>query len=264
MLTSALVATLCVSAVDGGTSDAGQVALVWGGGTTDEEARVWLDEWKAQSHLLGPEVTLAAKAPRLTRSDAVSGLTPGFSIVLLGVCRADEALSLRRTLKALFPFVYEKPVTGERPACPTATGPTWSFEAASTVKRRTGPSGAARLVVVSATRPGAHGKTQRRFDLLHYAPANDRRPATSERIEDDWPDPEQTSGPVVGCLSELRPLAHGVALDRSCTWPAQAACNHNPGRRTRLSFTLTPDGGLAQTEKVLETWDVDYDKDCAE
>src|SRR5690349_20739583 len=94
-------------------------AIIWAGGKTREEAQARLDGWPKDEARWSQSVRLKAGFPKLVASDALPGLKPGFHVVLLGICNAEQARARTRTLKELYPEVYWRPLTGPHDeSCP--------------------------------------------------------------------------------------------------------------------------------------------------
>jgi hypothetical protein len=255
---------LLASAPDAGTAPPPThevVAIIWGGGKDAAAAKESLRRWEEEKKLLGDALTLPAGFPKLVSSASVPGLNPGFEIVLLGYCGRDEATAARRFLKALYPFVYEKPVQVEAPTCPKWSGEHQEYvvEAPTTLKAK----GATLTLAVAALKSDADqpigvALTTRRVRVV----ARDNTHKLLDVFEVD--DTQSGTGMrSVGCDTSVAVKKSAVVLERTCTQPAGAACNFDPGEKTRVTVRWDGDT-LANDEKTLETWDVDYSKDCAE
>ncbi len=85
--------------------------LIWGGGTTREEAEKSLAEFRAEEGGWLEYYKLAEGFPRVLESKTVPGLKPGFFVVALGVCPAKTSPSVLGVMKVSTPFVYARPVT---------------------------------------------------------------------------------------------------------------------------------------------------------
>ncbi len=255
---------LLASAPDAGTppppSTNETVAIIWGGGKDAAAAQEALRRWEAEKKLLGGALTFTDGFPKRVASASVPGLNPGFEIVLLGFCGGADAASARRFLKALYPFVYERPVKVDAPACPRWAGAHQGFtvEPPATVKAKD-----VTLTVASAwlkdldeasitdqistgwVRVVARDKANTLLDVFAL---EDTQMGTGMR--------------PVGCETSVAVRKSAVVLERTCTEPAMAACNFDPGEKTRT--TVRWDGQkLATDETTLESWSVDYNKDCA-
>jgi hypothetical protein len=181
-------------------------------------------------------------------------LNPGFEIVLLGFCRRDAGVPMRSFLRALYPFLYEKPVKVETTACPT-----WSdarerkVEPPSIVKVR-----GATLTVVEA--PLAEEPEDPGTTKLVRLVARDGKSQLlgAYKVDDDWNSPQST-----GCETSVEVRTTDAVLERTCTWQVGAYCNRYPGKKTRI--TVRWDGkALRSEEKLLSKWNIDMDKECAE
>lgn len=96
-------------------------ALIWGGGATPDAAATALKDFrenKAASDLF----EFTAGYPKVVESASVAGLKPGFHVVLLGVCGADESQLALAVFKALQPQVYARPVQITERNCPKLKG----------------------------------------------------------------------------------------------------------------------------------------------
>jgi hypothetical protein len=90
--------------------------VIWGGGTSVDEARssltsfeTRLNTWKGRdgvgSEKDGDVFRFAPTFPRIIESSTAPGLNPGFHIVVLGVCADVEGAAVR-ALKSIAPSVY--------------------------------------------------------------------------------------------------------------------------------------------------------------
>lgn len=237
------------------------IAIIWGGGKDAASAQEALHRWEEEKKLLGGALTFPDGFPKRVSSASVPGLNPGFEIVLLGYCGRDDAPSARRFLKALYPFVYEKPVKVEAPACPRWEGEEQDFLVAppATVKAK----GVTLTVAVASLKGDVDppvGDESTTSWVRVVARDNKNKLLDVVAVEDTQ---TGTGLRSVGCETEVEVLKSAVVLERRCTRQAEAACNHDPGERTRS--TVRWDGQrLVTDEKTLETWTVDYNKDCAE
>ena len=98
------------------TEDA--VALIYGGGVRPQDADAALVRWKEDLAVLGDALLPSPGFPKIVRSDDVRGLKPGFFIVLLGVCDADEGALVAGVLQSLDAGAYTRPAPGSALACP--------------------------------------------------------------------------------------------------------------------------------------------------
>jgi hypothetical protein len=230
------------------------VALVWGGGKDAAGAQEWRRRWDDEQKQVDASVSLAEGFPKVVSSASVPGLNPGFEIVLLGICRRDEGEPIRRFLKALYPFLYEKPVMVEATACPAwSDGRARKVEPASIVKVR-----GATLTVVEAPlaeEPDSPGTTQ----LVRVVARDDKsRLLGAYKVDDDWNSPQNN-----GCETSVEVRTTDAVLERTCTRSVGAYCNRYPGEKTRI--TVRWDGkALRSEEKLLSKWTIDMDKECAE
>lgn len=90
-------------------------ALILTGAASETAAAPLLEAAKKRVEEAKDLVELAPGFPKLVQSDQVSGLKPGFWIVLAGYCEKDTVLS---ALKALDSGAYSRPVTVDAAACP--------------------------------------------------------------------------------------------------------------------------------------------------
>jgi hypothetical protein len=117
MLASTLLVALALSAAPAAAPSV-QV-LIWGGGDTEPEARVWLERWKAEGPMLKDYLQLAEGFPKVVESKDLAGLKPGFFIVVLGFCPETEAKPVLGLLKALYAGAYARATTAQLPlGCP--------------------------------------------------------------------------------------------------------------------------------------------------
>ena len=94
-------------------------AIIWKGSNDPAAARELFDAWPKDEAIWSRRVKLAEGYPRLVKSDDVPGLKPGFHVVLLGICNAEQVRPRTRTLKDLYPMTYWRPLTAAQPdACP--------------------------------------------------------------------------------------------------------------------------------------------------
>ena len=239
------------------------IAIIWGGGKDAASAQESLRRWEEEKKLLGGALTFAEGYPKRVSSASVPGLNPGFEIVLLGYCGRDEATSARHFLKALHPFAYEKPVKVEALACPRWAGEKQDVvvEPPKTVK---GKGVTLTVAVASLKGPVDPGIGEKLTTSWVRVVARDSKNKLLDVVAME--DTEEGTGmSTVGCETQVTVRKSAVVLERGCTRPSGAACNRNPGERTRS--TVRWDGDLQRLdtdEKTLEEWTVDYSKDCAE
>ncbi len=230
------------------------VALVWGGGKDAAAAQEWRRRWDDEQKSVEVPLTLGQGFPKVLSSGSVSGMNPGFEVVILGFCKPDEGEPLRRFLKALYPFVYEKPVKVEALACPDwADGEARTVEAPSVLKAR----GATLTVAVASMedKPSAPATTQ-----LVRVVARDGKSQLLDAytVDDDWNGSQNN-----GCETSVEVEAAQVVLERTCTHGVGAYCNRYPGQKSRIKVRW--DGKeLVAEEKTLSKWTIDIDKECAE
>jgi hypothetical protein len=230
------------------------VALVWGGGKDAATAQEWRRRWDDEQKQIDASVSLAEGFPKVVSSASVPGLNPGFEIVLLGFCRRDEGEPMRHFLKALYPFLYEKPVKVEAAACPSwFDGRARTVESPSILKSR-----GAMLTVVEASlagEPDGPGTTKL---VRVVARDNKSQLLGAYRADDDRDSPQST-----GCETSVEVRTADAVLERTCTRSVGAYCNRYPGEKTRI--TVRWDGkALRSEEKLLSKWDIDMNKECAE
>lgn len=92
-------------------------ALIWGGGATPELAAASLKNFTETTE--AKELfEFVAGYPKIVESASVAGLKPGFHVVLLGVCGADESPLALAVFKSLQPQVYARPVQITERNCP--------------------------------------------------------------------------------------------------------------------------------------------------
>ncbi|MFT3711023.1 MAG: hypothetical protein QM817_25635 [Archangium sp.] len=92
-------------------------ALIWGGGATPDDAAAALKNFR-ETPQVSQLLEFSAGYPKIVESKSVAGLKPGFHVVLLGVCGADESVVPLSALKAMQPQVYARPVQITERNCP--------------------------------------------------------------------------------------------------------------------------------------------------
>jgi hypothetical protein len=85
--------------------------LIWGGGKTPREAAALQAKLTAPPGQLPSRMKLAPGFPTTLESRTLSGLKPGFHIVLLGFCSKAEVGPVLAELKSLNPGAYARTVT---------------------------------------------------------------------------------------------------------------------------------------------------------
>ena len=229
------------------------VALVWGGGKDAAAAQEWRRRWDEEQKSVEASITLAEGFPKVVSSASVPGMNPGFEVVLLGFCRPAEGEPVRRFLKALHPFLYEKPVKVEALACPAwSDGAERTVELPSVVKAR----GATLTVAVARQEdPPPPATTQ----LVRVV----ARDGKSQLLDTYNVDDDSGTSPGDGCETSVEVRAAEVVLERTCTQGVGAYCNRYPGEKSRI--TVRWDGKeLLATTKTLSKWTIDMNKECAE
>jgi formylglycine-generating enzyme required for sulfatase activity len=94
-------------------------AVIWTGAQTEEAAKEKLSEWAKDERTWSERLRLGAGYPKLVKSDSLPGLKPGFHVILLGICNAEQVRPRTRALKELYPYTYWRPLTEKQPeACP--------------------------------------------------------------------------------------------------------------------------------------------------
>ncbi len=108
-------------------------ALIWAGGATAEAGVEAFKSFEARKAELAEYVALAPGFPKLVESKTVTGLKPGFHVVLLGLCGEDVADERLAVLKLVEEKVYARRVQVEVEAlgCPSLSGG-WRLEASRT------------------------------------------------------------------------------------------------------------------------------------
>lgn len=92
-------------------------AVIWGGGATEADAALALDQWNSRTTTWGELFKLADGYPKLVPSDTWPQLNKGLFVVVLGLC--DKPSPAVEAIDALEPNLYEKRVvTAEPTACP--------------------------------------------------------------------------------------------------------------------------------------------------
>lgn len=235
------------------------VALVWGGGKTEAEAAAFLQRWRQESEHVAMSVDLAAAFPQVKQSADVAGLNPGFSIVLLGVCAPAEAVELRRHLKHLYPFVYEKPVGGLPRACPRWKEAAPKLGLQSQVQAR---GFSAALVARTSTESNPAVQEERTTEYLVIA----RDAAGQETARWTQRDTVTTRSEVeTGCTSTVATDARGFTLTTTCTEWTGAFCNRYPGARVVRRLTLSGADGTLSGRVVQKTaLPYNAERDCAQ
>lgn len=205
--------------------------LVWGGGKTPEEAQKSLEEWKTKSPEWLTYVQLAAGYPRIIESKTVTGLNPGFHIVVLGACEdgiaGTHALDL---FKLLEPSVYSKDVTwAEASACPAPVGDwNWSPEVARVKTKQASLSG---LLVFRENGP----------DMKAAIRGEVKGGASTLKWFDETGSDCEPAGPF-----EAR--GAGLAYESICI---TGRCTSNGSSKFRTTFTLK-DGKVERAVKEVE------------
>jgi ankyrin repeat protein len=99
-------------------------ALIWGAEPTAEAARARVPEVAKQLQAAG--LTFPEGFPLAIRSDNVSGLKPGFEIIILGYCSPEQSRSVLQAAKAVQAGTYVRKVdvTPAGPSCPSLTSST--------------------------------------------------------------------------------------------------------------------------------------------
>jgi hypothetical protein len=105
--------------------------VVWGGGKTEDDAKLALFDWEERNARWGTLFVLAPGYPKIVRSDEYAEFNKGFFIVLLGLCPSksstnpnEKPVTAAETIDALEPNTYEKSVTtSEPPGCPSFQAP---------------------------------------------------------------------------------------------------------------------------------------------
>ncbi len=205
--------------------------LVWGGGKTPEEAAKSLADWKTKSPEWLTYVQLASGYPRIIESKTVTGLNPGFHIVVLGACDDGAAgLHALDLFKLLEPSVYAKDVTwAEAAACPAPVGD-WNWSPV-VVRVKTKQASLAGLLVFREKAPDM--KAAIRIDIKGGA-------STLK-----WFDEGDSDCELAGAFDEWR---GGIAYESICI---TGRCTSNGSSRFRTAFTVK-DGEIARTVKEVE------------
>lgn len=205
--------------------------LVWGGGKTPEEAAKSLADWKTKSPEWLTYVQLASGYPRIIESKTVTGLNPGFHIVVLGACDDGAAgLHALDLFKLLEPSVYAKDVTwAEAAACPAPVGDwNWSPEVARLKTKQGSLSG---LLLFRENAPDL--KAAIRADLKGAASTLKWFDETDSDCE--LADAFESSG-------------GGLAFDSICI---TGRCTSNGTSKIRRTFALK-DGQVVRTVKEVQ------------
>jgi hypothetical protein len=92
-------------------------ALIWGGGATPEAAATALKDFEGNGEAK-QLFEFAAGYPKVVESKSIAGMKPGFHVVLLGVCGADESLLALSAFKSVQPQVYARQVQVSERNCP--------------------------------------------------------------------------------------------------------------------------------------------------
>lgn len=205
--------------------------LVWGGGKTPEEAQKSLAEWKTKSPEWLTYVQLSNGYPRIIESKTVTGLNPGFHIVVLGAC--DDGIAGAHALdlfKLLEPSVYAKDVTwAEAPACPARVGDwEWSPEVARVKTKQGSLSG---LLLFRENAPDV--KVAIRSDI--------KGGASTLKWFDEKDGDCELAGPF-----EAR--GSGLAYESICI---TGRCTSNGSSKFRSTFSLK-DGQIERTSNEVE------------
>jgi hypothetical protein len=131
-------------------------ALIWGGGATPDAAKAALKNFEETGEAK-QQFDFTAGYPKIVESSTVAGLKPGFHVVLLGVCGADESQLALAAFKALQPQVYARPVQITERNCPRLKAewkPETKTNGALTATMLSGPYGKWKLLVSLADAAG--------------------------------------------------------------------------------------------------------------
>jgi hypothetical protein len=240
----------------------GPVAIIWGGGKDNVAAQEALARWEAEKRLLGDLVTFEGGFPKIVRSDTVPGLTPGFEVVVMGVCPQDGAKNLRAYIKALYPFTYEKPVNGWKGAC---FGSKLGQIPEVTLRRTVKGEGITVSIVMLALpeepsigeMPMAGAGTPMRWVSVV---ARDASGALLDvySLKDDRYYFGGDHG--VGCDTTLKSARKdAIVFERLCSG-SSGACRSDPGEKKRVTLRWSGKAFIAE-EKQLKSWS---GQDCAE
>lgn len=118
-----LVLLTCLAGASAFASDSATArALIWGGGATPEVGAAAMTSFDAAAAQVKALLDFSPGYPKLVESASVAGLKPGFHVVLLGLCAADDALMPLGLLKSVEPKAYARPVQLDGAAsCPKPT-----------------------------------------------------------------------------------------------------------------------------------------------
>jgi hypothetical protein len=130
-------------------------AIISGGGATAEAGEKALKAFKAVP-TFGELLTFAPGFPKVVESKTVSGLKPGFFVVVLGFCGPKEARAPLSVAKSVRASVYARAVQVDELACPTVA---WTREGDVTVGNLSGlvigkPNAAFRVMVMLTDEKG--------------------------------------------------------------------------------------------------------------
>lgn len=253
----ALSLLLLAAVPDGGSppppqSSFGFVAIVWGGGKDTPAAYESLAKWDADKRLLGDRVTFAEGFPKIVSSATVTGLNPGFEIVVLGYCGRDEGKSERAYIKALYPSTYEKPVTGVKNTCPTWAG--GQEHTLGTQRTAKGKELTLSVVELSTEPPDDSDLTSTPVPVRWLSVVARDSTGALLGVYQVTDDVAYVGGSnSVGCDTTVKSVRKDTAvLERGCI-ASSGACGRPPGERKRITVRWNGKAFIPE-EKLLEEW----------
>jgi hypothetical protein len=216
-------------------------AVIWGGGAHGSDgARVWLERFLAERADIDPFVVPGDGFPRIVDSGSVPGLTPGFDVVLLGLCPDGRGTAVRDVLRAFSDGVYVRPVRvpADPRACPTLR------DDAVVLDHHTVTRGAQTLTVTElgvtrddGTDGGENARGATRSVVLAVLRAGERR-AFDRSLQGDTTDP----GFGTSCVTDLSEGPDGaVTVETVCAWRTVECGTPTVRRVTTVGIR---DGGL--------------------
>jgi hypothetical protein len=161
--------------------------LIWGGGASRAEAEVALTTYREREKAWAGVLKLAEGYPRIVESKSVSGLKPGFVVVLLGACVPEEAAKVLGDFKAFEPAMYSREVSWtEAMACPTQ-GPDRRVVQSQSWKKKDGTLTAVLLSSAESARAHQWLLVTLRSPQGHILETAEREGSTSTDREADRP-----------------------------------------------------------------------------
>ncbi|NMO17524.1 SUMF1/EgtB/PvdO family nonheme iron enzyme [Pyxidicoccus fallax] len=94
-------------------------AVIWASARTEAEGQTLLAKWSNEAPVWSERLRFKPGYPKLVKSDTLPGLNPGFHVVLLGLCNAEQVRPRVRAIKEVYPQAYWRPVkVAAEDSCP--------------------------------------------------------------------------------------------------------------------------------------------------